>query len=53
MTQVQQVKIGTLLGKPVPMINSVTGAKLQLHAEIILFPYICGKDKGIAFTKKN
>lgn len=33
------------------MINLVICVKLQLDAEVILFPYICGKDKGTACGK--
>lgn len=46
-------KTGTLPGKLEPMINLVIGVKLQLYAEITSFLYICGKNTGRAFTKKN
>lgn len=51
-TQIQQVETGTLPGKLGPRINLAIWAKLQLHAEIIPFPYICGKDKEIASLRK-
>lgn len=43
---------GTLEWKLGLKSNLAIGVKLQLHAEIISFPYIRGKSKEIAFTKK-
>lgn len=50
--QVRQIKTGTFQGKLGPLINLAIRGILQLHAEFVPFPYICGKDKGIASLRE-